>query len=122
MGFVAALTSTCRDFVVDANSAGPQLPGVVYYGIEATHSTMCKFGSEDAPGYSNVSSAIRQWVLEAPEFIQTRWRVEEEERAARVMNEVDEIVKHTVSHPSLPLFRQTPVHHHFMIERVLIGH
>lgn len=91
-----------RDFVVDANSAGPQLPGVTYYGIEATHSTMCKFGSEDAPGYSNVSGAIFQWVVEAPEFIQTRWRVEEEERTARAMNEVNEIVKHSVSCVSLP--------------------
>lgn len=57
---------------------------------------MCKFGSEDAPGYSNVSSAILQWVTEAPEFIQTRWRVEAEDRAARAMNEANEIVKHSV--------------------------
>ena len=90
------LTSTYRDFVVDANSACPQLPGVTYYSIEATHSTMCKFDSADAPGYSNVASAILQWVLEAPESIQTRWRVEEEERTARAMNEVNEIVKQTV--------------------------
>lgn len=88
---------------MDANSAGPQLPGVTYYGIEATHSTMCKFGSEDAPGYSNVSSAIAQWVVEAPEFIQTRWRVEDEERTARAMNNVNEIVKHSVSCLFLPL-------------------
>ena len=91
------LTPTCRDFVVDANSACPQLPGVTYYSIEATHSTMCKFNSADAPGYSNVSSAILQWVLEASESIQTRWKVEDEERTARAMSEMSEIVKQAVS-------------------------
>ncbi|SPO01370.1 uncharacterized protein DNG_04046 [Cephalotrichum gorgonifer] len=93
------------DFVVDANSAGPQLPGVTYYSIEATHSTMCKFPTADAPGYSNVSSAILQWVLEAPDSIQTRWRVEEEERATRALNDVNEIVKHT----GVPASLHTPL-------------
>ena len=104
----AVLTSTCRDFVVDAKSAGPQLPGVTYYSIEATHSAMCKFASMDAPGYSNVSSAILRWVVEAPESIQTRWRVEEEERTARARNELTEIAKHTVRCFPSPL--STPFH------------
>lgn len=69
---------------------------MTYYSIEATHSAMCKFQNADAPGYSNVSSAILQWVLEAPECIQTRWRVEEEEKVARARNEIDELAKQSV--------------------------
>ncbi|KAH9883301.1 hypothetical protein F4778DRAFT_788725 [Xylariomycetidae sp. FL2044] len=63
-----------RMLVVDANSAGPQLPGVTYYSIEATHSGMCKFDSKNAPGYRTIATAIREWVLAAPDVIATRWR------------------------------------------------
>jgi hypothetical protein len=94
---------SCRDFVVDAISAGPQLPGVVYYGIEATHSNMCKFESATASGYFNVSNAILQWISEAPESIQARWKVEEEEKGRRVINEVYELVRHSVCQWSLLL-------------------
>ncbi|KAK3321656.1 hypothetical protein B0H66DRAFT_638213 [Apodospora peruviana] len=69
--------------VVDASSASPQLPGVTYYGIEATHSGMCKFESENAPGYRNVSTALREWVAGSPEVIEVRWEVEEDDRRLR---------------------------------------
>ncbi|KAK3689796.1 hypothetical protein B0T22DRAFT_179069 [Podospora appendiculata] len=69
--------------VVDASSASPQLPGVTYYGIEATHSGMCKFESANAPGYRNVSTAIREWVANSPEVIEVRWDVEEDDRRLR---------------------------------------
>lgn len=68
---------------MDATSAGPQLPGVTYYGIEATHSNMCKFESENAPGYRTVSTALREWVADAPNLIPIRWGIEEEERQVR---------------------------------------
>lgn len=76
--------------IVDANSASPQLPGVTYYGIEATHTGMCKFASPSAPGYRNISTDIRQWIIDAPAMIQVRWEVEEEERRARIRNEMSE--------------------------------
>ncbi|KAK5625677.1 hypothetical protein RRF57_001393 [Xylaria bambusicola] len=82
-----------RALVVDANSAGPQLPGVTYYAIEATHSGMCKFDSKSAPGYRTISSAIREWVLDAPDVIRTRWRVEEDEKLARAKHEIEERMK-----------------------------
>ncbi|KAH8888599.1 hypothetical protein GQ53DRAFT_871628 [Thozetella sp. PMI_491] len=69
--------------VVDATSASPQLPGVTYYGIEAAHSTMCKFDGPNAPGWRTVSTAIREWVADAPQVIQIRWKVEEDDRALR---------------------------------------
>ncbi|KAI0517817.1 hypothetical protein F5B22DRAFT_645521 [Xylaria bambusicola] len=82
-----------RALVVDANSASPQLPGVTYYAIEATHSGMCKFDSKNAPGYRTISSAIREWVLDAPDVIRTRWRVEEDEKLARAKHEIEERMK-----------------------------
>ncbi|KAI1347054.1 hypothetical protein F5Y01DRAFT_256713 [Xylaria sp. FL0043] len=82
-----------KALVVDANSAGPQLPGVTYYAIEATHSGMCKFDSKSAPGYRTISSAIREWVLDAPDVIRTRWRVEEDEKLARAKHEIEERMK-----------------------------
>jgi hypothetical protein len=49
-------------FVVDQHSAGPLLPDVQYFGIEATHSSMSKFESKNSPGYTNVSVTLRSWV------------------------------------------------------------
>ncbi|KAI0538574.1 hypothetical protein GGR58DRAFT_467758 [Xylaria digitata] len=79
--------------VVDASSASPQLPGVTYYAIEATHSGMCKFDNKNAPGYRTIASAIREWVLDAPDVITTRWRVEEDEKLARAKHEIEERMK-----------------------------
>ncbi|KAK1451511.1 LipA and NB-ARC domain-containing protein, partial [Colletotrichum melonis] len=79
--------------VVDASSASPQLPGVVYYGIEAPHSGMCKFNSSSAPGYRNVSTAIRTWAEEAPPVIRTRWDIEMDDRKVRAQSEAAEITR-----------------------------
>lgn len=76
--------------VVDTASAGPQLPGVIYYGIEATHSGMCKYDSASAPGYRNVSTAIRDWAEEAPTVIRTRWEIESNNRSVRAQSEAAE--------------------------------
>ncbi|KAB5533630.1 hypothetical protein GE09DRAFT_1251074 [Coniochaeta sp. 2T2.1] len=76
--------------VVDPASASPQLPGVTYYGIESTHSGMCKFESNTAPGYRTVSTAIRDWVKEASNVIQVRWLVELDDRQVRQQLEIHE--------------------------------
>ncbi|KAI0148598.1 hypothetical protein GGR57DRAFT_474900 [Xylariaceae sp. FL1272] len=82
-----------RMLVVDASSASPQLPGVTYYAIEATHSGMCKFDSKNAPGYRTVATAIREWATDAPDVVQTRWRVENDEKLARAQHEIEERMK-----------------------------
>ncbi|KAH8903689.1 hypothetical protein BR93DRAFT_930843 [Coniochaeta sp. PMI_546] len=76
--------------VVDPSSASPQLPGVTYYGIEATHSGMCKFESNTAPGFRTVSTAIGEWVKEAPSVIQVRWLVELDDRQVRQQLDIHE--------------------------------
>ncbi|CAK7197800.1 hypothetical protein SEUCBS139899_000449 [Sporothrix eucalyptigena] len=79
-----------KAFVVDVDSASPQLPGVTYYGIEADHSSMCKFDGPNAPGYRTMTTAIQEWVKEAPVVIEVRWRVEQEDSEARARRELDE--------------------------------
>lgn len=76
--------------VVDPSSASPQLPGVTYYGVEATHAQLCKFENPSSPGFRALSTDLRQWVLEAPDFIAVRWDVEEHDKAARMQYEVQE--------------------------------
>ncbi|RYP49449.1 hypothetical protein DL768_004859 [Monosporascus sp. mg162] len=97
-----------RMLVVDANSAGPQLPGVTYYAIEATHSGMCKFESKNAPGYRTIVTAIRDWVGEAPDVIATRWRVEDEEKLARAKHEIEERMKPWINETTSPLPPHSP--------------
>ncbi|KXX82382.1 Protein SERAC1 [Madurella mycetomatis] len=79
--------------VVDNASAGPRLFGVTYYGIEATHSDMCKFESVHAPGYLTISTSIREWVADGPNVIPTRWAVEEEGRRQRATLEISERIQ-----------------------------
>ncbi|PBP15673.1 LipA and NB-ARC domain-containing protein [Diplocarpon rosae] len=79
-----------KQLIVDQAAASPQLPDVQYFGIEATHSGMCKFDSKNAPGFTNVSVTIRSWAQECPDFIQTRW---EAERMLRRQKREDEIAQ-----------------------------
>jgi hypothetical protein len=95
-------TNIPRVLVVDASSASPQLVGVTYYGIEATHSGMCKFASENAPGYRTVSTAIRTWISEAPNVIPIRWEVEDDQRRVRANLDNFERSRLYVSQPRQP--------------------
>ncbi|KAF5006924.1 hypothetical protein FDECE_6729 [Fusarium decemcellulare] len=83
-----------KAFIVDVNSASPQLPGVTYYGIEATHSGMCKFEGMSSPGFRNISAAVQKWALDAPSAIEGRWKAEEDERRARTMIQATELMSH----------------------------
>lgn len=79
-------------FVVDQASASPPLPGVRYYGIEGTHSSMCKFESKNAPGYLNVSTAIKGWANDCTPKIQARWAAERKARRLAKENEAKELL------------------------------
>ncbi|KFY65873.1 hypothetical protein V497_01249, partial [Pseudogymnoascus sp. VKM F-4516 (FW-969)] len=79
-------------FVVDQASASPPLPGVRYYGIEGTHSSMCKFESKNAPGYLNVSMAIKGWANDCTPKIQARWANERLARRQAKENEAKELL------------------------------
>ncbi|KAE8447983.1 hypothetical protein EG329_009906 [Mollisiaceae sp. DMI_Dod_QoI] len=92
--------------IVDQASASPQLPNVQYFGIEATHSGMCKFDSKNSPGYTNVSVTLKQWVQEAPLSVQQNW---EEERILRERQRQGEAARILRIRPSPPTQPITPV-------------
>ena len=73
-----------RAFVVDEDSAAPAIQGVERAGIESDHMSMCKFKTEDSPGFDFVVEAIDRYSVNAPKSIQTRWieekRMRDEER------------------------------------------
>ncbi|KAL2838880.1 hypothetical protein BJX68DRAFT_279705 [Aspergillus pseudodeflectus] len=69
-----------REVIVDESSAAPYADGVERMGIEATHSHMCKFDDENAPGYETVAEALLRYSRDAPATIQERWREEEKTR------------------------------------------
>lgn len=66
--------------VVEEDSAAPVIDGVERMGIERDHSNMCKFETENAPGYDVVAEALQRYAELAPSLIATRW---EEERRIR---------------------------------------
>lgn len=69
-----------RQLIVEEDSAAPVIEGVERMGIERDHSHMCKFESENAPGYEVVAEALQRYAEDAPSLIKTRW---EEERRIR---------------------------------------
>lgn len=99
--------------IVDQNSAGPLLPDVQYFGIEATHSEMCKFESKNSPGYLNISTTIKSWVEESPRVIKARQdmerrlRQQDKEAKAREMLGIFEAI-----HPTTPSPYRSHEHTH----------
>lgn len=69
-----------RQFIVDEESAAPTINGVERMGIEADHSSMCKFESDNSPGYESVFDAIQRYAENAPSIIKHRWAEEIEVR------------------------------------------
>lgn len=69
-----------RQLIVDESSAAPYIEGVERMGIEADHSSMCKFDDENAPGYEAVAEALLRYSEAAPSLIAHRWHEEESTR------------------------------------------
>jgi pimeloyl-ACP methyl ester carboxylesterase len=86
-------------FIVDAASASAQIPGVTAYGIEADHKGICKFNNANSPGFSTMTTAIRDWVFDAPIVVEDRWTVEEEQSLARVQQDNEERMRQFVCLP-----------------------
>lgn len=83
-----------KTFIVDQTSASPMLPGVAYFGIEATHSGMCKFDSKNSPGYGNVAGSVKKWVDASPPVIEARRVKEREDRLRSRQQQASELFPH----------------------------
>jgi protein SERAC1 len=69
-----------REFIVEEYSAAPTQDGVERMGIEADHSSICKFANEDSPGFEAVAEGIQRYTQEATDTVKRRWL---EERTGR---------------------------------------
>ena len=85
------LKGTLR-FIVDEESASPNVQDVERAVIQTDHSHMCKFENDSAPGFDLVAEGIQRYAGEAPGTISLRWNSEKAERAAKKRAEVEEII------------------------------
>ncbi|KAI9769489.1 MAG: hypothetical protein M1840_003966 [Geoglossum simile] len=82
------------DFIVDQHSAAPIFEGAEYTGIEATHLDICRFETEDSPGYGVVAEAINRWAKDAVPIIKMRWEYERDLRRRHAFAKASEYVIH----------------------------
>ncbi|KAI9776415.1 MAG: hypothetical protein M1839_009612 [Geoglossum umbratile] len=96
MFFFHETVQTCfgesSDYIVDQSSAAPELEGAEYAGIEATHLDICRFESEDSPGYELVAEAVKHWAKETPHLITARWGTERSLRQTCSISNVYEYI------------------------------
>ena len=85
-----------RQLIVDESSAAPYVEGVERMGIEADHSTMCKFDDEGAPGYEAVAEALQRYSERAPSLITGRWREEGHARSVIRQGKIHDICEEGV--------------------------
>lgn len=87
-----------RKFIVEESSAAPVIEGVERMGIEADHSSMCRFESEKSPGYEAVAEAILRYTREAPGEIANRWAQEHRARRNNMREEAERLRKLFLHH------------------------
>ena len=83
-------------FIVEEESAAPTLPDVERASIQADHSGMVKFESENAPGFDLIVDGIQRYAEEAPEVVKTRWQAEKEERLNQKIRRAKELVPEAI--------------------------
>ncbi len=66
-------------YVVDEESASPNVLDVQRAIIHQDHAHMCKFENKNDSDFSSVVGAIQRSIYEAPEMVKTRWNSEKSE-------------------------------------------
>ena len=79
-------------YVVDEDSASPNIPDVERSVIQQDHSHMCKFEDESSPGFDLVAVAIQRYCSQAPEKVERNWEAEKTEQIAKKRAEVQDIL------------------------------
>lgn len=70
-------------YIVDEESASPNIQDVERASIQQDHSRMCKFENERAPGFHLVTEGIQRFASHAPKTIKLRWDWEIAEQRTR---------------------------------------
>ena len=104
-------------YIVNEESAAPNIQDVERACIQQDHSHMCKFENDSAPGFHIVTEAISRYASQASETIISRWNTDKAEQRKRREARVEELLPElstavTNSSPassmSLPLGLQCP--------------
>ena len=83
-------------YIVDEDSASPNIQDVERACIQEDHSHMCKYEDENAPGFSLVAEAIQRYACQATDSISSRWEVEKAQGRARKEAKVNELLPGTL--------------------------
>jgi len=78
-------------YIVDEESASPNIQDVERAVIQADHSHMAKFESDSSPGFDLVADGIQRYAGDAPPTISVRWGAERSGRDAEKRAEVKEL-------------------------------
>ena len=76
---------------MDEESAAPTMPDVERASIQADHSHMCKFDSENAPGFDLIVDGIQRYAEDASATIKPRWTAEKSERLNQKLRKAKEL-------------------------------
>ena len=79
------------DFVVDEESASPNLQDVERSVIQQDHSHMCKFENDAAAGFDLVAEALQRYAGDAPDKVEGYWKQEKEEREVNKKAQIQSI-------------------------------
>ena len=85
-------------YIVNEESASPNIQDVERASIQQDHSHMCKFENDSAPGFHLVTEAIQRYATQALERISSRWDTEKAEQRKRKEAEVEELLPSKSEH------------------------
>lgn len=83
-------------YIVNEESASPNIQDVERASIQQDHSHMCKFENINAPGFHLVTEGIQRYASEALKMIGSRWILDEVEQKRRKEAEVEELLPSTL--------------------------
>ena len=85
------LKGTLR-YIVNEESASPNIQDVERASIQQDHSHMCKFEDDSAPGFDLVTEAIQRYASQALGTIVSRWNTDEAEQQRKREAEAEELL------------------------------
>ena len=91
------LKGTLR-YIVNEESAAPNIQDVERACIQQDHSHMCKFESDSAAGFHIVKDAIQRYASQALATIVSRWNTEKAEQQRNKQAQSDELLRVSLMH------------------------
>lgn len=80
-------------YIVNEESASPNIQDVERASIQQDHSHMCKFENDSAPGFDLVTEAIQRYAYQAFDTIVSRWNADRAEQQKRKEAEAEELLR-----------------------------